>query len=165
MPVFQDRKPPTFELANEGEYIARVVEFSIALSQFQDTRGCPEYEVKLLLEGTNSHVETKMTDHERFAWKIDAFVSCMNAGVKKGEAFEFNLEEARKLGVKWVDPIGLRGPVYVTVREFEYKSGAKKGQKGKANEIRIFYTDREKLPRHVEPYEEPAGNDADEVIF
>jgi hypothetical protein len=147
MPVFKDsenQKP----FVPPGDYIFRVVDFEIGISTSQKTNGSEKYELEVELEGQGKKVQTLLIDHESCAWKLDTFLKSAGVQLRRGEAYDFRKDRAEATGVRWVNPIGLRGWC---------KVGTKPGLKDPSktfNEIEVFYTDREKLHPVVEVPEE-----------
>lgn len=145
MPVFKDSEAKVFELAPEGDYVLRVVEFECGLSKGAKTAGSDEYSVTFLIESKGSRFFESLIDHDSCAWKIDLFLKAAGVQLAKGESFEFRKDKAEYHGIRWVDPIGLRLWAKVKVEP------SKKDPTKKYNKVAVFYTDKPKLPRYVDP--------------
>jgi hypothetical protein len=88
-----------------------------------------------------------LIDHESCSWKIDIWLKSSGVrDLKKGEAFSFREDEAKREGVRWVNPIGLRCHAKLGTEEYQPSGG---GEKRKKNEVLVFYTDRAALARRV----------------
>lgn len=144
MPRFNDSEAKVFELAPEGDYVLRVVEFECGISKGGKTSGSDSYDVKFLIESKGSTFFETLIDHPSCAWKIDIFLKSAGVQLKKGEAFEFRKDKADYEAVPWIDPIGLRMWARVKIEP------SQKDPTKKYNKVAVFYTDRPKLPRHVE---------------
>ena len=143
MPKFNDSENRA-PFQPEGDYVFCVTEFEIGISNGQKTAGCEKYEVTLEIEGPGNQVFENMIDHESCSWKIDTFLKSAGVKLAKGEAFEFRKDTAERKGVRWVNPLGLRGHCRLIVEEYE-----KNGQKRKTNRVAVFYTDKPKLAARV----------------
>lgn len=151
MPVFQDTPARTFELPPEGDQILRVVGFEIGISNTGKTNGSEQYDVTFQSESNGATFDCTLWDHPNTWWKVDNWLKSSGVPLSKGQAFEFRADVANQKRVLWVDPIGLRCHAKVT-----HRPGTKDPSKRFA-EVAIFYTDKPKLPRHVEdaPASEP----------
>ncbi len=151
MPIFNDSEniPP---VAPEGDYVFCVTDFESKISNGAKTRGCDQYVVEFTLEPVGNRVIEYLTDHENTSWKIDCFLKSAGVKLAKGEKFEFQ-EDRCKPGVRFVDPIGLRGWCHIIQDTLPPTTTHSKELI--VNKIAVFYTDREKLaPRRVEVEEE-----------
>jgi hypothetical protein len=144
MPVFKDSEAKVFELAPEGDYVLRVVEFECGISKGRQTAGSDSYDVKFLVESKGSTFFDTLIDHPSCDWKIDLFLKSAGIRIAKGEAYEFRKDKAEYEGIRWVDPIGLRLWAKVKIEP------SQKDPTKKYNKVAVFYTDKPKLPRHVE---------------
>lgn len=142
MPTFNDSEN-RIQITKEGDYPFTVIEFDQALSKGSKTAGSTMYKPKLEIElpggQRGPHVYESLIDHSSCAWKIDTFLKCCGVALAKGEAFEFDGEEARRLGVRHVNPYGLRGWAH-----FIIEVGTDKKER---NKVSVFYTNKQKLPR------------------
>lgn len=154
MPVYHDTPARTFELPPEGDQILRVDTFEMGIANKGKMSGSDEYDVTFVSEANDARFTVTMWDNPKTWWKVDNWLKSSGVALVKGEAFEFREDKAREKGVKWVDPIGLRCQANVT-----HRPGTTDPTKRFA-EVAIFYTDREKLPRHVgeEPAAEPQAD-------
>jgi hypothetical protein len=147
MPVYNDSDNiPPFLPA--GDYVFCVVDFDIKISTGGKTSGSEMYEMELEIEPHTNKVRENLIDHPACAWKLDTFLKCSGVKLTKGEAFEFRKDVAESKGVRWINPIGLRGWCRV---------GTQPGSKDPTktfNNITTFYTDKEKLPAREMPEEE-----------
>lgn len=151
MPVFQNRTAPSFTLCPEGEQLLRVVKFEGLIQTGNGiTAGSTAYDVRFRHDPTGSEFTERLIDHPNTAWKIDNFLVAFNAKPPMGP-FEFIKTTANKKRVPWIDPIGLQGMAAVGHRPYVPKTGPNNGKTMKAAEIRVFLTDKEKFPRHVDP--------------
>lgn len=143
MPTFQDSDNIP-QLLPEGDYIFCCTGFDIGISTGKKTSGAEAYDVELEIEPIGKKVTEFMVDHPSCAWKIDTFLKAAGVVLKKGEAFEFREDTAAQRGLRWVNPIGLRGWCKLRVEDY-----VKDGQKRQSNKIAVFYADKEKLPARV----------------
>ena len=151
MPVFNDSNNIP-ELLPAGDYVFCVVGFTAGFSTGPKTQGADKYELELELEPSGKTITENLIDHASCAWKIDTFLKSSGAKLAKGEPFEFIKSKAESAGVKWINPIGLRGWCHVVVEEYNKRDGTK----GKGNKVSVFYVDKPKLePRAIETEETP----------
>lgn len=149
MPTFKNeeaRKP----YIPAGDYIFCVREFECGLSNGGKTSGSDKYDLTLEIEGAGHTVFEGLIDHKTTAWKINTFLKCCGVKLAEGEAFEFRKDLAESNGVRWVNPLGLRGHCALIVDTYEKKSDEKGKPTGKSNKLAIFYTDRTKLPPNAQ---------------
>jgi hypothetical protein len=179
MPTYQDIKPPTYELAPDGDYILRVVGFDIGLSKGPATSGCDLYEAEFEIEGGSLKNESepkggipgigarlfdRMIDdshkgsQSKCAWRMMAFVKSCGVAPEPGKGFEFN-ETRATADSPWIDPIGLRCHAKVGTEIYQKKTDAPGKPTGKKNVVLVYYTDRPKLapvraekPEGTEPF-------------
>lgn len=152
MPVFNDSQniPP---VVPEGDYVFCVVGFECGISSGGKTAGSDKYDVELEIEPSGKRVTEFLIDHPSCSWKIDTFLKSCGIQLAKGEAFEFREDIASATGVRWVNPLGLRGHCRLYVEEYTPKGGT---EKRKANKVAVFYTDRPKLePRAISEADVP----------
>lgn len=145
MPTFKNeeaRKP----FVPAGDYVFCVREFECGLSNGGKTSGSDKYDLTLEIEGQGHTVYESLIDHALTGWKINTFLKCAGVKLAEGEAFEFRKDIADEHGIRWVNPLGLRGQCALVVEEFTAKDGSKK----KKNKLASFYTDRQKLPPNAE---------------
>lgn len=168
MPTYTDNTAPRYEMLPEGDYIWTVEDFNIGLSQSAKTAGRENYKVQFKLESPDGlksgACQETLIDHPSTIWKLDCFLKSGGIVLAKGEAYEFNASKAKAAGIRWVDPMGLRGWCRVIVEEFDKKdrsTGKPTGEKGRSNKISVFYTDKEKIDRAIKetPVSEPIGDD------
>jgi hypothetical protein len=153
MPVFQDSEN-VVTLVPDGDYVFCVIGFECKLSTGPKTRSSDQFDFELEIELAkgSSKCFCTLIDHDSCAWKIDTFLKSSGAKVGKGEAFEFREDLAAEKGVKWINPLGLRGWCRLGAREYT-RTG--ETTKRKVNEVVSFYTDKPKLaPREIELPEE-----------
>lgn len=174
MPVFQDQDNREFIVVPPGDYVFRVARLTCGTSNGAKTRGCDQYDLELLLEGTGAVVFDTLIDHRDTSWKLDVFLRCCGVRLPRGAAWDFNQRRCQQKGWHWVDPDGLRGWAKITqepVMQKDPRTGlytmpkiGKDGQALMRNRVGRYYTDREKLPRHVEPAsaQEPVSAAADD---
>lgn len=165
MPVFKDQENKTFKLLPPGDYVYRVKTFESGLQTGQGkTVGSPFWELHLEIEGHDCTVFERLIDHAVCDYKIDTFLKSSGVTVPKGTAFEFDQQAADASGAVHIDIIGLRGWCSLLVDEYQ---PAGKPEKQKRNKVACFYTNKPKLPRHVEtpatapepdPLADPLGN-------
>jgi hypothetical protein len=142
MPIFQDSEN-AYAVVPEGDYVLCVYEFSSDLSTGKKTTGAKRYNIVFTVEGTDSKIKESLIDHESCIWKIDTFLkSCGIRNLQKGQAWEFEKDEAEKQGVPWINPMGLR--CHAAIIHDTYTS--QRGNEVTKNKIAAFYTDREVLP-------------------
>jgi hypothetical protein len=149
MPVFQDRenKPPA-KLFPDGDYTFTVVDCDFSIGKGTETNGCPQVNLELAVDGADATAYDTLTDDSdkmrpKCAWRIDVFLKCCGIVIKKGEAFEFRQDEANHSGVRYINPIGLRGAAYFAKNTYTPKGSTE----AKSNmKVRTYYTDRPKLP-------------------
>jgi hypothetical protein len=139
MPKFNDSENIP-ALLPEGDYVFTVIGFECKISQGAKTRGSDQFEVEITIAPAGKRVIETLTDHPSCDWKIDTFLKSAGIKLAKGESFEFRKDMAEKSGVKWINPLGLRGWCRLFVEEYE-----KNGQKRKTNNVATFYTDKAKL--------------------
>lgn len=132
--TFRNEKPKTFEILPEGDYLLEVIKADSLISQGAKTRGSSVLELTFKSVEHGTTFEDKLIAHPSCDWKIDLFVNCFNITNQIGE--EVELED---------NCVGRRGWCKVTVREYERADKTK----GQANQIAVFYTDKEKYPRQV----------------
>jgi hypothetical protein len=151
MPVFNDSEN-MIPVVPEGDYIFCVLNFECKISNGPKTRGCDQFEVELILESSGKKITEYLTDAPTTSWKIDTFIKCAGVKLAKGEKFEFRQDLAGD-GVRFIDPIGLRGWCRVTQEEVP-ANGQRKAFM--ANKIATFYTDKEKLaPKRIAEEDKP----------
>lgn len=146
MPVYTDQtnKPA---LLPEGDYIFEVTKFECGISNGGKTSGSDKYEVTVRIDQHGNTINENLIDHPSCAWKLDCFVKCCGVQIAKGERFEFRQDLAQANDCRWVNPIGLRGWCRVIQETYTRKDG----KPGSANQIAVFYTDKEKLAPVVQP--------------
>lgn len=144
MPVFNDAENREFKIIPETDAIFCVKEFSCGLSTGTKTRGSPNYDAELEIEGHGVVIPLQLIDHPSCNWKIDTFLKSANIQLRKGEKFEFQEDKAKEEGVRWINPIGLRGWCNVIIDNY-----IKDGKERKSNKVGTFYTNMEKLPAIV----------------
>lgn len=146
MPTFNDSEN-LIPFVPEGDYVFTVTEFSQAISAGGKTAGSTKYELALEIElkdgARGPRVFENLIDHALTAWKIDTFLKSAGVTLAKGEAFEFNAEDAEAHRAKFVQPLGLRGWCRLGVEEYPVNSGKKR------NKVATFYTNRAKLSSKV----------------
>jgi hypothetical protein len=108
MPVFTDQQNKKFSVP-DGDYVFCVTDFESKISAGGKTAGSEMYGLTMEVEGHNVRVVSNMIDHPSCAWKIDTFLKSCGITIAKGEAYEFNKDIADSKGVRFVNPIGLRG--------------------------------------------------------
>lgn len=145
MPVFNDSNN-ILPLLPDGDYIFEVSDFECKLSKGAKTSGSDKYELELTFE-TGNRVYESLIDHPSCAWKIDTFLKSAGVKMAKGESFDFREDLARANGVRWVDPIGLRGWCRVGSIELPPKDGRPALN---VNTITTFYTDKPKIEANEE---------------
>lgn len=150
MPVFNDAENRDFKIVPEGDYIFRVTDFTSGLSKGGKTSGSPNYEGDLFLEGPNSTIPLQLIDHPSCDWKIDTFLKSAGIKLQKGEKFEFQEDKAKEMGVRWINPLGLRGWCRVIIEHY-----TKDGKERQSNKVGTFYTNMEKLPALVTEEDQP----------
>lgn len=158
--VFQDREMPQFELMPEGDYQFEVISVDQTFSQGAKTKGCTQFELTLdlgkgttndtliLPEYDESGKLVAPTDPKALKFldgKLDCFLKCTGAASQKGDAFEF-CETAL---------IGLRGWLRLFIDEFKKNDGSI----GKSNKVKLYYTNKEKLPRNKPQHVMPTAAD------
>lgn len=147
MPVFKDQENKTLKLLPPGDYVFRVKTFDSGLQKAGKTTGSPFWKLHLEIEGHESTVFERIIDHPSCDHKIDTFLKCSGVTVPKGTAFEFDPNAAEACGAIHIDIIGLRGWCSILVDEYQPEG---KTEKRKSNKVACFYTNKPKLPRHVE---------------
>jgi hypothetical protein len=138
MPTFNDSQNVP-QLLPDGDYIFCVADFEIGLSTGGKTNGCEKYEVELEIEPSGKKVLEFMVDHPTCAWKIDTFLKSCGVKLTKGESFDFREDVAKEKGIRWVNPIGLRGWCCLK------SEPSSKDPKKIFNKVAIFYTEKTKL--------------------
>jgi hypothetical protein len=146
MPVFKDRQGR--KVLPEGDYILCLTEIEFKLSQGPKTRGQPQYDITFEVEGNDASIREVLTDHESTAWRLDQFLKACGVEVAKDEGWEFEESEARAKGRRWIQPLGLRCHVRLSVEKW---TSEKTGRTGDQNRVYCFYTDRPKLTARVLP--------------
>jgi len=152
MPKFTDAENKIYTLLPEGDYKYMVTDWEIGISTGPLTAGSEKYTAKFtLIDHPGSELRETLIDHPKTGWKIDTFLK--SAGIRPGkdEVYEFNQRVAEESGVRWINPIGLRG--WCKLIQEDYVTKAKVVIK--VNKIAIFYTDKEKLPQVISEEEIP----------
>jgi hypothetical protein len=154
--TFTDSQALVYELVPPGDYVVEVIKAEAGLSKDGKTRGCDIFDVQVAVENhPNCRIWDDLTfGYEKLQWKLDVFVKAMNFTIneqgqydpagrlpRKGESFDMNVE----------DLLGLRGWVSIGVREYmpTPKGPDDKPEKKKINEIKVWLTDKPKLPRNM----------------
>jgi hypothetical protein len=142
MPTYTDAPPKTFTVLPEGDYIFHVTNFEIGISTGGKTSGSEKYQVTLEIEGKGADLDETLIDHPNTIWKVEAFLKSCGVVLKKGEPYEFRKDKADETGIRWIDPIGMRGWCKLTHEPYTTKAG----KNITVNRVALFYTDKEKLP-------------------
>lgn len=151
MPVFNDSDSIP-ALLPEGDYVFWVAGLECKISNGKKTCGCDQFALELRIEPTNKPVYETLTDHPSCSWKIDTFLKSAGVRLAKGEAYDFREEVARASGVKFVNPLGLRGWCHLIEDTLPPKPDRKPLT---INKVGVFYTDKPKLePKAVEGKDE-----------
>jgi hypothetical protein len=141
MPIFQDSES-AYAVVPEGDYVLCVFEFSTDISTGKKTNGSKRYNIVFNIEGTDSKLKEALIDHDSCIWKIDTFLKASGIrNMKKGQAWEFEKEEADTEGVPWINPMGLR--CHASLIHDTYMS--QRGNEVTKNKVGAFNTDP-KLP-------------------
>ena len=157
MPVFTDSEN-NFRVVDEGDYILTVFEFSTGLSSGQKTSGSEKFEVTYLIGDTGAHLKENLIDHESCLWKIDAFLkACGIRNLKKGQAFHFEKDTAERLGVPWINPMGLRCSAQIGHEKYISQRSGKEVTK---NVIVAYHTDAPVIKPDPELRQKPTANAA-----
>jgi hypothetical protein len=148
MPKFGDAENKVM-MVPEGDYVFCVIDFESKISSGGKTSGSDMYAVTLEIEPKGSRCFENLIDHPSTGWKLDCFLKSCGVKLGIGEGFEFNETLAKNNGVRFIDPMGLRGWCRLNVEEYPVGSGKKK------NRVEVFYIDKPKLPaRLIEQAEE-----------
>lgn len=153
MITFDESDDRVLELVPEGDRVLRVASFEIGVQSKGKLAGKQKFEVKFLDEETGATIEEKFFNAENTRWRIKQFLAAAGVAPAYGVPFSFNAVDAKKRGILWLDPEGLR--VHAKVWHEPWESDPKK----KTARVKLFYTDRTPLRRHVpEQAEQPAAD-------
>jgi hypothetical protein len=95
------------------------------------------------MRAVDTKIRETLIDHESCIWKIDSFLkACGIRQLKKGQAFHFEKDKAEKLGVPWINPMGLRCPALIAHDQY---TSTKSGKEVTKNVVGTYYTDKEPL--------------------
>ena len=156
MPTYQNKQQAP-QSSKPGDYILRVIGVDKTISQGDKTRGCTAYELKLLVEQTGSRLYDQHvfcdesaadTAKEFFQAKADMFLKACGIELKLGEAWDFDEQDAREAGARFINPLGLRG--WATIKKKRKKNAAGSWEETGFDEVAIWITNKEKLAPHVE---------------
>jgi len=141
MPKFNDatNMPP---MLPDGDYIYQVAEFTCGIQNGGKTGGSDNFKIILHIEPTGNRVHETMIDHPSCNWKIDCFLKSAGIKLTKWEGYEFVQDKAEAAGVRWINPIGLRGWCHIGVETLPAKDNRPARE---INKVSVFYTDKEKL--------------------
>ena len=147
MPIFNDSEaiPP---FVPEGDYLVRVTELERGISKGAKTSGSDQWVLTLAIEKAATgllqpgRLRDWLTEHPSTITRMDNFLKCMGVRPPKGSGYSFDADEAAMAGLLYVNPIGLRGWVYLTLEEYQGK---------KNNKIGVYYTDKQKVQRDEPP--------------
>ena len=154
MGTFKNREAMEFT-CKPGEYIFRVLSFDKGISKGAKSAGDDQYKLKVLIEQPNVLVQAYLTDseNEALAAQCDCFLKCTSGGIEPpigiNEPWNFDADDARGTGARFVDLIGLRGWCYVGWEDRPKDAPAT--WEPKYNKVKTWLTNKPKLPRHVEP--------------
>lgn len=155
MPTFNDSNNIP-ALLPEADYVFCVVGFDCMISKGKETGGSDLFEVELEIEPSGKTVYERLIDHKSTSWKIDTFLKSAGIQLKKGESFEFREDKAKSLGIRWINPLGMRGWCRITVEPYIKTNADGSKQEKKANKIAMFYVDKPKLqPREIVEEDKP----------
>lgn len=128
--IFRDEENRTFELLPDGDYIVEVAKAELGISNGAKTRGSEQLELTLRSEPHGITLYETLIFHESVDWKIDNFIKCMNLCAVKGQDIELTPENI----------LGVRGWITVGTEEYQGK---------KRNRIKVWITNKPKLPRNT----------------
>jgi hypothetical protein len=141
--TFTDHEAKVYEMVADGDYILEVVDADISISKGDATKGSEQLELKVQVQGRpGATFRETLIFHESVTWKIDLFLKSTGWGAKKGEEVELTPENV----------IGLRGWATVFVDTYKEK---------KKNKVRVWLTDKPKIPRVTYDAPEPEQNNSD----
>lgn len=148
MPVFNDSENIPAVLP-EGDYSFCIVGMRCKISAGKTTAGCEVFEMDLEMEPSNKGVMEFLIDHKSCLWKWDVMLKSCGVKLQKGEPYDLRKEVATQSGIRWINPIGLRGWCRLI------QEPSSRDPKRMFNRVAVFYTDRPKLePREIETSEE-----------
>src|SRR5579859_3628898 len=164
MPTFQNKEQAPLS-AKPGQYILRVIGLDKKLSKGAQTNGCTMYDFRLLVEQVgsrmrDSHIFTEPHTPEKAVEfcqaKTDGFLKSCGVEIAVGEAWDFDEQDAARTAAetgkpcRFINPIGLRGWAEVGMQRKQNPTTGS-WEDTPFNEVRFWITNKEKLPRHVEP--------------
>jgi hypothetical protein len=137
MPKFQYTNQPNkkFELLPDGDYLLEIVGADPCISTAEKYRGSEQFELKFRSVEHGTEFKEWLTFHQDLDWKVDNFLTCFNYGATPGQ--EIDIEADRCLGLRGWCAVG------------HYEKNGKK-----YNQVRVYYTDKAKLPPPAVPVEE-----------
>jgi len=140
---FTNQENKTFEIP-PGDYILEVVACEFGIKR---ESGDERMDLKLQVEGRDNIIYETLTFTEKAAWKIDTFVKSTNLlidGKPPAPNQEIQFEESML--------VGLRG--WATIYIDEYPAGSGK----RRNKVRVWITNKEKLPKNEFAAENDEGD-------
>ncbi len=131
MPTFKYTAQPNkkFELLPDGDYLLEITAADQCLSQAPKYRGAEQFELAIKSVENGTEFTEWLTFHPDLAWKVDNFITCFGLAQEAGQEVELTTDNV----------VAARG--WCAVGHYE-KNGKK------YNQIRVYYTDKEKYPRH-----------------
>lgn len=144
---FTDQENKVLELVKDGDYILEVVKCEFGVTK---QAGDDKMELTVAAEGTNAVFYETLTFTQKTAWKVDTFVKSCNLLIDgKKPALDQDIEFSEPMVV------GLRGWATVGRDEYPDKSGKWR------NKVRVWLTNKPKLPKRVVEAETEAQGEDD----
>lgn len=160
MPTFKTPEPPKErKVMPPTDIVWQITKFEIGIAATKGpTNGCEKYTVEFFAEGHDVRWEEELYDHETCLWKVNAMLKSGGVKLIDGEPYEFPKDIAESKGVRWINPIGLRGHGRTKLEKYPKRGEPTERTQmskwtGEKVRMDIFYTDKPALPR-VEGTEE-----------
>lgn len=166
MPIFEDKENrESYEPVPEGPYRFRILKCTSGTSKWEKYKGCTDYQFVFELIDHGNQLMKTIVDHKDWTWLFDTLLKSCGIKLQLNQAWDFVKTRADAKRWTWIDPIGLQGWCHVILEDQVDRDKKPKlnadGTPKKVNNIKLFYTDREKLPRHTESPAEAAETPED----
>ena len=147
MPVYKEPTEQGARNVPPGEYTFTVTSCEVGISKGQKTSGSDAFKLVLTEDTQGVKVFEQLIDHPSSDFKFFNFLKSCNVVLKPGEAFDFLKPRADRLGIRWINPIGLRG---------RYKLSLVQKEKGEFNEVeKYIFGDPLPVESQPEPEADP----------